>query len=56
MAPRDGGPAERMDRSSLHGLVAELAVSERFRAFAEAFPSDARVSEPALPLVLAALR
>ncbi len=55
MAPRDGGPAERMDRSSLHGLVAELAASERFRAFAEAFPADARVSEPALPLVLAAL-
>jgi len=55
MAPRDGGPAERMDRSSLHGLVAELAASERFRAFADAFPADARVSEPALPLVLAAL-
>jgi len=55
MTQRDGGPAECMDRSSLHGLVAELAVSERFRAFAEAFPADARVSEPALPLVLAAL-
>ncbi len=55
MASRDGGPAERMDRSSLHGLVAELAASERFRAFVAAFPADARVSEPALPLVLAAL-
>ncbi len=55
MPQRDGGPAERMDRSSLHVLVAELAASERFRAFAEAFPADARVSEPALPLVLAAL-
>jgi transcription-repair coupling factor (superfamily II helicase) len=44
-----------MDQSPLHGLVAELAVGGRFRAFAEAFPADARVSEPALPLLLAAL-
>ncbi|MBA3376852.1 MAG: transcription-repair coupling factor [Actinobacteria bacterium] len=41
--------------SSLHGLVAELAESEGFRAFAGDFPVSARVSEPALPLVLAAL-
>jgi transcription-repair coupling factor (superfamily II helicase) len=41
--------------SPLHALVAELAASERFRAFASDFPADARVSEPALPLVLAAL-
>ena len=41
--------------SSLHGLVQELARSERFAVFAGAFPADARVSEPALPLVLAAL-
>jgi transcription-repair coupling factor (superfamily II helicase) len=41
--------------SPLHGLVEELASSERFRAFADDFPADARVSEPALPLVLAAL-
>ncbi len=41
--------------SSLHGLVAALAESEGFRAFADDFPAPARVSEPALPLVLAAL-
>ncbi|HEU5490212.1 MAG TPA: transcription-repair coupling factor [Gaiellaceae bacterium] len=39
----------------LTGLVQELAASERFSAFAEAFPANARVSEPALPLLLAAL-
>src|SRR2546427_2039251 len=44
-----------MDRSPLRSLVAALAASERFHAFADAFPEDARVSEPALPLVLAAL-
>jgi transcription-repair coupling factor (superfamily II helicase) len=56
MGPRDTVPAERMDPlSPLHGLVEELARSERFRAFAEAFPAHARVSEPALPLVLAGL-
>ena len=37
----------------LTGLVQELAASERFRAFADAFPANARVSEPALPLLLA---
>ena len=41
--------------SSLHGLVAELAESEGFRAFVDDFPAAARVSEPGLPLVLAAL-
>jgi transcription-repair coupling factor (superfamily II helicase) len=45
-----------MDRPPLHVFVRELAESERFRAFLDAFPSAARVSEPALPLVLAALR
>src|SRR5215831_5276629 len=44
-----------MDRTPLHAFVDELAASERFRAFAASFPSDARVSEPALPLVLATL-
>jgi transcription-repair coupling factor (superfamily II helicase) len=39
----------------LHPFVEELRESDRFRAFAEAFPAAARVSEPALPLVLAAL-
>ncbi len=57
MAARDTVPAERMDQSvsPLQGLVAELAESERFRAFADEFPVAARVSEPGLPLVLAAL-
>ncbi len=44
-----------MDPTALRPLVAELAASERFRAFADALPVAARVSEPALPLVLAAL-
>ena len=39
----------------LTGLVQELAASERFGAFADAFPANARVSEPALPLLLATL-
>jgi transcription-repair coupling factor (superfamily II helicase) len=57
MGVRDAVPAERMDPtpSPLLGLVAELAASERFRTFVDDFPTDARVSEPALPLVLAAL-
>jgi transcription-repair coupling factor (superfamily II helicase) len=44
-----------MDQPILHPFVAALRESERFRGFAEAFPAAARVSEPALPLVLAAL-
>jgi transcription-repair coupling factor (superfamily II helicase) len=46
-----------MDRytSSLTGLVDALLSSDRFRAFAADFPANARVSEPALPLVLSAL-
>jgi len=44
-----------MDRPILHPFVAALRESERFRAFAEAFPAAARVSEPALPLLIAAL-
>src|ERR671935_1902861 len=44
-----------MDRPILHPFVRELRESDRFRAFAEAFPAPARVSEPALPLLLAAL-
>ncbi len=42
-------------QTPLAAIVRELAESERFRAFAAAFPADARVSEPALPLLLAAL-
>src|SRR5438445_11641853 len=44
-----------MDRPILHPLAAELRESERLSAFAEALPAAARVSEPALPLLLAAL-
>ncbi|HZE28676.1 MAG TPA: CarD family transcriptional regulator, partial [Gaiellaceae bacterium] len=39
----------------LHPLVEELLGDERLVAFAEALPAAARVSEPALPLLLAAL-
>ncbi len=60
MAARDAIPARRMDPapspSPLHGLVTILAESEQFVAFAADFPASARVSESALPLVLAALR
>src|SRR5438477_6498681 len=44
-----------VDRPILHPFVAELRESDRLRAYAEAFPAAARVSEPALPLLLAAL-
>jgi len=44
-----------MDRPPLHPLVRELAESERLGAFADVLPARARVSEPALPLVAAAL-
>ena len=54
---RDAVPASCMDPkpTPLAGLVRELAASERFAAFADAFPANARVSEPALPLLLSAL-
>jgi len=45
-----------MDPPVLHQLVRELAESERFRAFLQELPDTrARVSEPALPLLLAAI-
>src|SRR5438874_6219303 len=44
-----------MDRPVLHPLVERLRADERLIAFAAALPERARVSEPALPLVLAAL-
>src|ERR671936_670802 len=44
-----------MDQPVLHVLARELAESERLAAFADALPTAARVSEPALPLLLAAL-
>ncbi len=43
-----------MDQPSLNVFARELADSERLRAFVDA-PGDARVSEPLLPLFLAAL-
>ena len=44
-----------MDRPILYPLLAELGESERFSAFVAALPAPARVSEPALPVLLAAL-
>jgi transcription-repair coupling factor (superfamily II helicase) len=44
-----------MDRPTLFPLVRALAESERLQAFAAALPARARVSEPALPLLVAAL-
>ncbi len=41
--------------SPLSGLVEALASSDGFRAFIDDFPANARVSEPALPLLLATL-
>jgi transcription-repair coupling factor (superfamily II helicase) len=44
-----------MDRPVLHTFVRELAEEGRLAEFAEALPTRARVSEAALPVVLAAL-
>ena len=44
-----------MDRPVLHAFVRELVDDERLAAFAEALPARARVSEAALPVVLASL-
>src|SRR5438105_2525258 len=44
-----------MDRPVLHTFVDELRSQERFREFAAALPTRARVSEPLLPLLVAAL-
>jgi transcription-repair coupling factor (superfamily II helicase) len=44
-----------MDRPILNNFVRELVEHERLIAFTEALPTRARVSEPALPLLLAAL-
>jgi transcription-repair coupling factor (superfamily II helicase) len=49
-----------MDRTAtskpvLHPLVEQLLADERLLAYAEALPTAARVSEPALPILLAAL-
>src|SRR6187397_448404 len=42
-------------RPVLHPLVEQLLADERLAAYAEALPAPARVSEPVLPLLLAAL-
>ncbi len=44
-----------MDRPVLHAFVQELVEHERLVAFADALPTRARVSESALPLLLASL-
>src|SRR5918911_1003031 len=44
-----------MDRPVLHAFVQELVDDERLQRFPQALPPPARVSGPALPLVLAAL-
>src|SRR5437764_4347138 len=44
-----------MDRPVLHTLVDRLRAEERLQQFAAALPTRARVSEPILPLVVAAL-
>jgi transcription-repair coupling factor (superfamily II helicase) len=57
-AAEPGVPSFVMDRPVLHPFVAELVEDERLQRFATSLRdrgSRARVSEPALPLVLAAL-
>src|SRR3954451_23339486 len=44
-----------MDRPLLYNLVERLRAEERLPQFAAALPTRARVSEPVLPLLLAAL-
>ena len=62
MAARGASPADRMDQTILDTeltplatFVDELRRDERFAAFVAALPTRARVSEPILPLLLAAL-
>ena len=44
-----------MDRPLLYPLLERLRADERLPAFGAALPARARVAEPALPLLLAAL-
>jgi transcription-repair coupling factor (superfamily II helicase) len=44
-----------MDRPVLHAFIRRLVEDEKLAAFADALPADARVSEAALPPLLAAL-
>src|SRR5579872_108970 len=48
-------PPVVMDRPVLHAFVRELAEHERLGEFAEALPARARVSEAALPVLLASV-
>jgi transcription-repair coupling factor (superfamily II helicase) len=48
-------PSLVMDRPILHSLVDRLRAEERLPQLAQALPTRVRVSEPVLPLVLAAL-
>ena len=48
-------PSLVMDRPVLHTFVDALRAHERFQGFAQALPTRARVSEPILPLILAAV-
>ena len=49
------GPVPGPYLMPLHSFIAELSASDRFQAFTKSLPGRARVSEPALPLVLATL-
>jgi transcription-repair coupling factor (superfamily II helicase) len=49
------GPSGDKHRPVLYALVRELLRMDRFQDFASALPTRARVSEPVLPLLLAAL-
>ena len=44
-----------MDRPVLHAFIRELVEHERLVELADALPTRARVSEPALPLLLGSL-
>src|SRR6476619_6813686 len=63
MAPRGAIPARCMDQATprtstlapLAAFVEELRRTERFQELVRTLPTRARVSEPVLPLVLAAL-
>ena len=44
-----------LDRPVLHTFVRELVEHEKLTAFADALPQRARVSEAALPIMLASL-
>ena len=54
-AAQDHASSPRIEQPVLGTLAAELADAERLRSFLAAWPARARVSEPLLPLVLAAL-